>query len=159
MYTRAPLNSRSSRAFSAGCFHELPPKKIEKWSLTSLQQRLVKTGGRLINRCWRLVKDQLPILCGSTSRRRSAALRLARALGEFHSVFLFVLSFWSRTAGEESAVCNSDLVFKVRGLSISRAQTPQSSKTPNCARRASKTISRPQGAGQRGWLPSPWRAA
>jgi hypothetical protein len=24
------------------------PKKIEKWSLTSLQQRLVKTGGRLI---------------------------------------------------------------------------------------------------------------
>ena len=24
------------------------PKRIEKWSLTSLQQRLVKTGGRLI---------------------------------------------------------------------------------------------------------------
>ena len=24
------------------------PKKIENWSLTSLQQRLVKTGGRLI---------------------------------------------------------------------------------------------------------------
>jgi hypothetical protein len=24
------------------------PKKIEKWSLTSLQQRLVKTGGRLL---------------------------------------------------------------------------------------------------------------
>jgi hypothetical protein len=24
------------------------PKKIEKWSLTSLQQRLVKTGGRLV---------------------------------------------------------------------------------------------------------------
>jgi hypothetical protein len=25
------------------------PKKIENWSLTSLQQRLVKTGGRLVN--------------------------------------------------------------------------------------------------------------
>jgi hypothetical protein len=24
------------------------PKKIENWSLTSLQQRLVKTGGRLV---------------------------------------------------------------------------------------------------------------
>jgi hypothetical protein len=24
------------------------PRKIEKWSLTSLQQRLVKTGGRLV---------------------------------------------------------------------------------------------------------------
>jgi hypothetical protein len=35
------------------------PKKIENWSLTSLQQRLVKTGGRLVKharyywRCWR----------------------------------------------------------------------------------------------------------
>jgi hypothetical protein len=26
----------------------VPPRRIEKWSLTSLQQRLVKTGGRLI---------------------------------------------------------------------------------------------------------------
>ena len=26
----------------------LLPKKIENWSLTSLQQRLVKTGGRLV---------------------------------------------------------------------------------------------------------------
>ena len=25
-----------------------PPHRIEKWSLTSLQQRLVKTGGRLV---------------------------------------------------------------------------------------------------------------
>jgi hypothetical protein len=28
------------------------PKKIENWSLTSLQQRLVKTGGRLIKHAW-----------------------------------------------------------------------------------------------------------
>jgi hypothetical protein len=34
------------------------PKKIENWSLTSLQQRLVKTGGRLVKHagtiglCW-----------------------------------------------------------------------------------------------------------
>jgi hypothetical protein len=26
----------------------VPPKKIENWSLTSLQQRLVKTSGRLV---------------------------------------------------------------------------------------------------------------
>jgi len=26
----------------------VPPKRIDAWSLTSLQQRLVKTGGRLI---------------------------------------------------------------------------------------------------------------
>jgi hypothetical protein len=26
----------------------VPPKRIDNWSLTSLQQRLVKTGGRLI---------------------------------------------------------------------------------------------------------------
>lgn len=26
----------------------LPPKRIDRWSLTSLQQRLVKTGGRLV---------------------------------------------------------------------------------------------------------------
>jgi hypothetical protein len=25
------------------------PKRIEDWSMTSLQQRLVKTGGRLVN--------------------------------------------------------------------------------------------------------------
>jgi hypothetical protein len=28
------------------------PKKIENWSLTSLQQRLVKTGGRLVKHAW-----------------------------------------------------------------------------------------------------------
>jgi hypothetical protein len=26
----------------------VPPKRIDNWSLTSLQQRLVKTGGRLV---------------------------------------------------------------------------------------------------------------
>ena len=37
------------------------PKRIDKWSLTSLQQRLVKTGGRLVKHahttgfCWRRV--------------------------------------------------------------------------------------------------------
>ena len=28
----------------------VPPRKIENWSLTSLQRRLVKTGGRLVKR-------------------------------------------------------------------------------------------------------------
>ena len=37
------------------------PERIDHWSLTSLQQRLVKTGGRLVKharyywRCWRRV--------------------------------------------------------------------------------------------------------
>ena len=36
------------------------PKKIENWSLTSLQQRLVKTGGRLVKHAryyWRLLAE------------------------------------------------------------------------------------------------------
>ena len=35
----------------------VPPKRIEKWSLTRLQQRLVKTGGRLVKhtRCYWLL--------------------------------------------------------------------------------------------------------
>ena len=36
------------------------PKRIDKWSLTSLQQRLVKTGGRLIKHAryyWLLLAD------------------------------------------------------------------------------------------------------
>jgi len=42
------------------------PKRIENWSLTSLQQRLVKTGGRLIKHarcCWLLLPE------GHLSRR------------------------------------------------------------------------------------------
>ena len=37
------------------------PKKIENWSLTSLQQRLVKTGGRLIKHAryyWLLLEER-----------------------------------------------------------------------------------------------------
>jgi hypothetical protein len=36
------------------------PKRIDKWSLTSLQQHLVKTGGRLIRHaryCWLLLAE------------------------------------------------------------------------------------------------------
>jgi hypothetical protein len=36
------------------------PRKIDAWSLTSLQQRLVKTGGRLIKHaryCWLLLAE------------------------------------------------------------------------------------------------------
>ena len=39
------------------------PKRIEAWSLTSLQQRLVKTGGRLIKHsryCWVLLAEGHP---------------------------------------------------------------------------------------------------
>lgn len=38
----------------------LLPKTIDNWSLTSLQQRLVKTGGRLIDHaryCWLLLAE------------------------------------------------------------------------------------------------------
>jgi hypothetical protein len=42
------------------------PKKIEKWSLTSLQQRLVKTGGRLIKHA----RYYWPLLAESHVTRR-----------------------------------------------------------------------------------------
>jgi Transposase DDE domain group 1 len=41
------------------------PKRIDKWSLTSLQQRLVKTGGRLVKQC--------PILMAPVSGESSDA--------------------------------------------------------------------------------------
>jgi hypothetical protein len=49
------------------------PKKVEKWSLTSLQQRLVKTGGRLIKHAryyWRLLAE-----CHLTRRLFGSMLR------------------------------------------------------------------------------------
>jgi hypothetical protein len=53
------------------------PKRIENWSLTSLQQRLVKTGGRLVKHAryyWLLLAD------GHLTRRRFGAMlgRIAR---------------------------------------------------------------------------------
>jgi hypothetical protein len=45
-----PGSGRSSRRYAASLIvaaHVLP-KRIDTWSLTSLQQRLVKTGGRLV---------------------------------------------------------------------------------------------------------------
>jgi hypothetical protein len=36
------------------------PERVEKWSLMSLQQRLVKTGGRLVKHaqyCWLLLAE------------------------------------------------------------------------------------------------------
>jgi Transposase DDE domain group 1 len=47
------------------------PKKIENWSLTSLQQRLVKTGGRLVKHAryyWLLLAE------GHLTRRVFAAI-------------------------------------------------------------------------------------
>ena len=47
------------------------PKRIENWSLTSLQQRLVKTGGRLVKHAryyWLLLAE------GHLNRRRFAAV-------------------------------------------------------------------------------------
>ncbi len=56
------------------------PKKIENWSLTSLQQGLVKTGGRLVKhaRCyWLLLAESHlpPQLFGSMVRRIEALRR------------------------------------------------------------------------------------
>jgi hypothetical protein len=48
------------------------PKRIERSSLTSLQQRLVKTGGRLVKHaryCWLLLAE------GHLTRRRFGAIR------------------------------------------------------------------------------------
>ncbi len=53
------------------------PKKIENWSLTSLQQRLVKTGGRLVKHAryyWLLLAEShlMRRLFGSMVRRIAA---------------------------------------------------------------------------------------
>jgi hypothetical protein len=53
------------------------PRKIENWPLTSLQQRLVKTGGRSIKHAryyWLLLAESQPTrrLFGSTVRRIGA---------------------------------------------------------------------------------------
>jgi hypothetical protein len=55
----------------------LLPKRIEKWSLTSVQQRLVKTGGWLIKHAryyWRLLAEShlTRRLFGSMVRRMAA---------------------------------------------------------------------------------------
>jgi hypothetical protein len=59
------------------------PKKIENWSLTSLQQRLVKTGGRLVKHAryyWLMLAEShlTRRLLGSMIRRIDA---LAAATG------------------------------------------------------------------------------
>ncbi len=56
------------------------PKRIDTWSLTSLQQRLVKTGGRLVKHAryyWLLLAE------GHLTRRLFGAIvqRLATLLG------------------------------------------------------------------------------
>ena len=53
------------------------PQRIEKWSLTSLQQRLVKTGGRLVKHAryyWLLLAEShlTRRLFGSMLRRMAA---------------------------------------------------------------------------------------
>jgi hypothetical protein len=50
------------------------PKRVESWSLTSLQRSLVKTGGRLVKhaRCYWLLLAESHLtrrLCGSMLRR------------------------------------------------------------------------------------------
>ncbi len=69
------------------------PKKIENWSLTSLQERLVKTGGRLIKHArfyWlllaagHLTRRVFAGFCGGSGRcryRRGKSWRLAGAKG------------------------------------------------------------------------------
>jgi len=59
------------------------PQRIENWSLTSLQQRLVKTGGRLVKHAryyWlMLVESHLNRRLSRIVVRRIAALALAKA--------------------------------------------------------------------------------
>jgi hypothetical protein len=56
------------------------PNKIGNWSLTSLQQRLVKTGGRLVNHaryyCLLLAESHLTRRLFGSMLRRNAALPL-----------------------------------------------------------------------------------
>ncbi|MGD0000616.1 MAG: hypothetical protein ABSE21_11010 [Bryobacteraceae bacterium] len=57
------------------------PRKIENWSLTSLQQRLVKTGGRLNKHaryCWLLLAESpLKRRLFGNMKRRIGALAVA----------------------------------------------------------------------------------
>ena len=57
------------------------PKKIENWSLTSLQQRLVKTGGRLVKHAlyyWLMpAESHLTRRLFGSMVRRIGALKLA----------------------------------------------------------------------------------
>jgi hypothetical protein len=57
------------------------PKKIEKWSLTSLQQWLVKTGGRLVKHAWyrwlMLARSHLTRRLFGSMVRRTDALAVA----------------------------------------------------------------------------------
>ena len=55
-----------------GCGTPALPKRIENWSLTSLQRRLVKTGGRLVKHAryyWLLLAE------GHLTRRRFGAMQ------------------------------------------------------------------------------------
>ena len=58
------------------------PKRIDNWSLTSLQQRLVKTGGRLVKHAryyWLLAESHLTKWLFGAMVRRIAALPVATA--------------------------------------------------------------------------------
>src|SRR5580704_4185444 len=60
------------------------PKRIENWSLTSVRQRLVKTGGRLVKHaryCWLLLAEShLTRHRFARSVRRAAVLSLPACL-------------------------------------------------------------------------------
>ena len=64
------------------------PKRIENWSLTSLQQRLVKTGGRLVKTCARLLAtvggraSDAAAVRGDAGLERAATATAVIALGE-----------------------------------------------------------------------------
>lgn len=58
-------------AYNLGNLWRTLPKRIENWSLTSLQQRLVKTGGRLVKHAryyWLFLAE------GQLNRRRFGAM-------------------------------------------------------------------------------------
>ena len=61
------------------------PKRIENWSLTSLQQRLVKTGGRLVNHAryyWLMLAERHLTRPGAGGMvRRIGALAAERCFG------------------------------------------------------------------------------
>jgi DDE family transposase len=65
--------------FESTCYHPLP-KAIGNWSLTSLQQRLVKTGGRFI----RHARYYWPLLAeGHLTRRFLLSSKRSRRRGRF----------------------------------------------------------------------------
>jgi len=95
-----------------------PSRRIEEWSLTSLRQRLVKTGGRLVNRSR---------YCGLPLAESHLALRLFGAM--LRRIELLPLPAGYRAlAAEDNLASKGDAHGKVSAESVEKAEP----RIPRC---------------------------